>query len=67
MTYPVLCPKCDSDEIEETLEGDLECQSCGFHFDPDNNPNQLVELKKHTALLRKIITLLEKHLSRTRT
>lgn len=61
MNY-ILCPQCGSDEIFQTMEGDLECDNCGFRFsNQSTNPTeQLVELKRQSALLRKIISLLKR-------
>jgi uncharacterized membrane protein YvbJ len=64
MSY-LLCARCGSDEIVQTVEGDFECQSCGFRFSsPSTSTDQLVELKIQTALLRKILALLKRHFQR---
>ncbi|MEM4721018.1 MAG: hypothetical protein QXT73_03010 [Candidatus Methanomethylicaceae archaeon] len=63
MNY-ILCPKCGSDEIFQTIEGHLECEHCGFRFNRDpqksSQSEQLTELKRQSTLLRKVISLLKR-------
>lgn len=63
MTY-IPCPRCDHDEIHEHQDGSLACQHCGHRFTASPQPPEqvLTELRQQTALLRKLATLLERHL-----
>lgn len=55
----IFCPWCASSYVQLRIEGDYECEECGECFLDTKGETLLTELKKQTALLRKLIFQLQ--------
>lgn len=56
----IFCPRCASAYVHLRIEGDYECEECGERFLEKKDETLLTELKRQSAILKKLIHLLKR-------